>query len=180
MPYSVYFSNFWSSCEFAQPWFYCACISLSDHFIKCALFFCWRLFLFLYSWVVSVFLDGWSGLSFYPYAFMRVLNVETTHFCCYNTYFILIKRLLKDNSSGPDACFAEYVAFHNVPIATGHVSWFTYNDFGLNFLYVMSLWYTFPPYFNSSDFLLCASNKFKSCRLTVIATALLGFCFFII
>ncbi len=70
---------------------------------------------------VSVFLDGWSGLSFHPYVFMRVLNVETTHFCCYNTYFILLKRLLKDNRSGPDACFVEYGAFHNVPIATGHV-----------------------------------------------------------
>lgn len=89
------------------------------------------------------------------------LTVESTYFCCYNTCFILIKRLLKDNSLGPDAYLVQYMAFHNVPIATGHVLRFTYNDFCLNFLYAMSLGYTFSPYFNSSDVLLYAGKFIK-------------------
>lgn len=52
------------------------------------------------------------------------------------------------------------MAFHNVPIATGHVLWFTYNDFCLNFLYAMFVIHI-SPYFNSSDFLLYAGKCIK-------------------
>lgn len=138
-----------------------ALILLCMYFSVCSLYKVCSFFFFLTIVSIFIFMGGFcfSGLLEWfelpSLCLYESLTVETTHFCCYNTYFIL-----KDNSSGPDACF-EYVAFHNVPIATGHVSQFPYNDFCLNFFYVMSLWYTFSPYFNSSDFLLYVSKYIK-------------------
>jgi len=73
---NVYFYNFWYLRVCSALTLLCMHISVLSLYKVCfyffLLFFCCWSFLFLYSWVVSVLLDGWSGFNFHPYAFMRV------------------------------------------------------------------------------------------------------------
>lgn len=130
------------------------------------------LLLFILFLIVSTFIfmgcfcfSGWLEWFQLPsLCLYESLTVEPNHFCCYNAYFILIKSLLKDASVGSDPHFLEYVAFHNVPIATGHNVRFTYNGFCLKFSYVISFnnfVIDISPLFHSSDFLLYASKYIK-------------------